>query len=105
MASIGMEMMAEWGTEAITERLRVLTDRLADGLRNSGALIADARVRAPHILCLGFPSGMPDGLMRRLEAEQIYVAARLGRMRISPHVYNDEADIDRFVETFRQVAA
>ena len=25
------------------------------------------------------------------------VAPRLGRMRISPHVYNDEADADRFV--------
>jgi len=25
-------------------------------------------------------------------------------MRISPHVYNDEADVDRFVETFRQMA-
>jgi selenocysteine lyase/cysteine desulfurase len=28
----------------------------------------------------------------------------LGLMRISPHVYNDEADVDRFVETFRQMA-
>jgi len=26
-------------------------------------------------------------------------------MRISPHVYNDEADIDRFVATFRRQAA
>ncbi len=29
--------------------------------------------------------------MAKLASEQIYVAARLGRMRISPHVYNDEA--------------
>jgi selenocysteine lyase/cysteine desulfurase len=32
-----------------------------------------------------------------LASEGIYVAPRLGRMRISPHVYNDEADVDRFV--------
>jgi hypothetical protein len=25
-------------------------------------------------------------------------------MRISPHVYNDEADVDRFVEVFRKLA-
>jgi len=104
MASIGMEMMAEWGRDAIVARLRMLTDRLADGLRNSGALIFDARVRAPHILSLGFPKGMPDGLVERLAAERVYAAPRLGRLRLSPHVYNDEADVDRFIEVFREHA-
>ena len=56
MASIGMEMVAGWGSEAIIERLRLLTDRLADGLRNSGVLVSDTRVRAPHILSLRFPA-------------------------------------------------
>ena len=37
------------------------------------------------------------GLVEGLATEGIYVAARLGRMRISPHVFNDEADVDRFV--------
>lgn len=104
MASIGMEMMAEWGHAALTERLGHLTDRLADGLRNSGAQIHEARVRAPHILSLGFKGGAPAGLIEKLAAEQIYVAPRLGRIRISPHVYNDEADVDRFVEAFHRLA-
>ena len=39
----------------IIERLRMLTDRLADGLRNSGVLVSEPRVRAPHILSLRFP--------------------------------------------------
>jgi selenocysteine lyase/cysteine desulfurase len=105
MASIGMEMVAAWGSDAIVERLRMLTDRLADGLRNSGVLVSDARVRAPHILSLRFPGGMPDDLIDRLAAEKIFVTPRLGMMRISPHVYNDEADIDQFVATFRRLAA
>ncbi len=105
MASVGMEMVAGWGQDAIAERLRMLTDRLADGLRNSGVLVSDARVRAPHILCLHFPRGMPDEMIQRLEAEKVYVSPRLGRIRISPHVYNDEADVDRFVEVFRRAAA
>ena len=45
MASVGMELVANWGSDAIIERLRMLTDRLADGLRNSGVLVSDARVR------------------------------------------------------------
>jgi selenocysteine lyase/cysteine desulfurase len=59
--------------------------------------VPDERFRAPHILSLGFSGNLPAGLMARLASQQIYVASRLGRMRISPHVYNDEADIDRFV--------
>ena len=101
MASVGMELVAQWGTAAIVERLRMLTDRLADALCNLPVRLPDARVRAPHILSLGFPQGMPDGLAERLAAVQVHVAPRLGRLRISPHVYNDEADVDRFVAAFR----
>jgi selenocysteine lyase/cysteine desulfurase len=97
MAAIGMEMMAEWGSPAIVGRLGMLTERIADGLQNTGVRVAEAKLRAPHILSLGFPKGMPAGLIEGLAGEGIYVAPRLGRMRISPHVYNDEADVDRFV--------
>jgi selenocysteine lyase/cysteine desulfurase len=105
MASIGMELIANWGQDAIIERLRTLTDRLADGLRNSGVLVSDARVRAPHVLSLQFPGGLPDDLTARLEAENVFVSPRLGRIRISPHVYNDEADVDRFLDVFRRAVA
>jgi selenocysteine lyase/cysteine desulfurase len=40
---------------------------------------------------------MPKGLVEGLASEGVYVASRLGRLRVSPHVYNDEEDVDRFV--------
>ena len=103
MAAIGMEMMARWGSAAVVARLRMLTDRLAAGLAGCGVQIAAARVRAPHVLSLSFPHGMPERLTERLAAENIHVAARLGRIRLSPHVYNDEEDADRFVAAFRSI--
>ncbi len=102
MASIGIEMMTAWGSAAVVERLAMLTARLADGLRGLDLIIPDPRVRAPHILCPAFPGGMPEGLIQKLAAENIYVAPRLGRMRISPHVYNDEEDVDRLVAAMRR---
>jgi len=98
MASIGMEMMADWGAAAIAQRLRMLTDRIAEGVRGFGVSVPERRVRAPHILSLGFRGGMPADLVEGLASDDVYVAARLGRLRISPHVFNDEADADRFVE-------
>ncbi len=97
MASIGMEMMNEWGAAAVARRLAMLTDRIADGVHGLGVSMPARDVRAPHILSLGFKGGMPAALIGGLAADGIHVAARLGRMRISPHVYNDEADADRFV--------
>jgi selenocysteine lyase/cysteine desulfurase len=66
--------------------------------------VIDKVLRAPHVLSLQFPKGMAPDLPKKLAAENVYAAPRLGRLRISPHVYNDEQDVDRFVEVFRKVA-
>jgi selenocysteine lyase/cysteine desulfurase len=97
MASIGMEMVAEWGAPDIAERLLMLTERIAKGLRSAGIGVPEPRFRAPHILSISFADGLPANLVAELASEDIYVAPRLGRLRISPHVFNDEADCDRLV--------
>jgi selenocysteine lyase/cysteine desulfurase len=98
MAAIGMEMMAEWGAAAVAQRLAMLTARIAEDLRRTGVGVPDARLRSPHILSLAFKGGMPAGLVEGLASEGVYVAARLGRLRVSPHVFNDHADTERFVK-------
>jgi selenocysteine lyase/cysteine desulfurase len=104
MAAVGMEMMASWGNGPIETRLAMLTDRLADGLANTGVRVIDKALRAPHVLSLQFPKGMAPDLPKKLAAENVHAAPRLGRLRISPHVYNDEQDVERFVDVFRKVA-
>lgn len=102
MASIGMELLHDLGPDAVRARLLALTERVAEGVRGLPVEIPSTRLRAPHILSLGFKGGMPKGLIEGLASDGIYVAPRLGRMRISPHVYNDETDVDRFVAVMRR---
>ncbi len=104
MASIGMELVATWGSEPLVARLSMLTNRIADGVRGLGLDVPKAENRAPHILSLGFKGGVSDGLIKALAADQIYVAPRLGRMRIAPHAYNDEVDADRLVAALKRHA-
>jgi len=42
---------------------------------------------------------LPD----RLAAAGVYAAARLGRLRLSPHVYNDEEDCARCVDALNDI--
>ncbi len=102
MAAVGIDMVAGWGAAAVARRLQHLTAILAERLADLDVRIPDRRLRAPHILSLGFARGMPAGLATALAAENVYTAPRLGRLRISPHVYNDEADLDRFLAVFRR---
>jgi selenocysteine lyase/cysteine desulfurase len=103
MAAVGMEMMAAWTQPAIAARCAMLTARLEDGLLAAGAILPRRHLRVPHILCASFAGGMPAGLPESLGARGAHAAPRLGRLRISPHVYNDEEDVDRFVAAFRDL--
>jgi selenocysteine lyase/cysteine desulfurase len=104
MAAVGIEMIARWGVEAIAQRLGGLCASIAAALEGAGVQMTTRRLCAPHILSLGFSGGMPAGLINALAAENVFVAPRLGRLRISPHVYNDEADVERFVATLRRLS-
>ncbi len=101
VASYGMELLQSWGLDAVRARLEMLCDTIADGLADVDVGIVRKDLRAPHLLCLSFPNAMPADLPNRLAAEKIYAAPRLGRLRLSPHVYNDTNDCRRFCEVIR----
>ncbi|MEP1206243.1 MAG: aminotransferase class V-fold PLP-dependent enzyme [Rhizobiaceae bacterium] len=100
VASHSMELIHNWGIDQVRQRLEMLTNRIADGLvaKNVPVTMLDRTYRSPHILSLGFPQGMPDDFENALKARLVFAAARLGRLRLSPHVYNDEGDCDRLVD-------
>jgi selenocysteine lyase/cysteine desulfurase len=95
MAAVGMELVAGWGAPAIAARLRDLTDMLADGAPRRGLAAPPRALRSPHILGLRAPDGLAPGLIDRLKRKGVFVSERLGCLRVSPHVWADEADVAR----------
>ncbi len=102
MGAVGLEQVLQWPAGAVAARLRGLTDALEAELAGlPGISLLPRERRAPHILGVRLAGGMPSGLLDRLAARGIHVADRLGVMRVSPHVYNDEADVAAFGQALR----
>ena len=102
MAAVGLEQVLAWERGTVAARLRTLTDALAEAVADLPGIAMLPRVlRAPHILGLRLAGGLPPGLLGRLAARGVHVADRLGVLRVSPHVYNDETDVAEFAAALR----
>ncbi|MCJ2052243.1 aminotransferase class V-fold PLP-dependent enzyme [Methylobacterium sp. J-070] len=101
MAAAGLELIAGWDLPSVTVRLRALTDRLAAGTEALGLAAAPRSLRAPHILGLRLPGGLPDALAEDLARRGVFVSERSGALRVSPHVWVDEDDLDRCIAALR----
>jgi len=96
MAVAGLEQLNAWGVEAVAESLAKRSHEMARRARDLGFCVLPDELRAGHYLGLSRPEGLPAELMARLREEQIYVSMRGSSMRVTPHLYNTEEEIERF---------
>jgi selenocysteine lyase/cysteine desulfurase len=99
MANAALTQLLDWGVAEIQDTIRLRTDRMAGRAAELGIASVPADKRAGHYLGLRFPEGVPDVLADRLAAEKVYVSVR-GKtaMRITPHLWVNDADEDKFFE-------
>jgi cysteine desulfurase/selenocysteine lyase len=97
-----LEILLEAGPERIEPWVLSLAERGARGLKDLGFAIVSSRLPGETSgIVTAVPPGGRDAaeLAKRLNEQDVVVAARAGRLRISPHLYNTEGEIDRFLET------
>ncbi|MFP6749047.1 MAG: aminotransferase class V-fold PLP-dependent enzyme [Alphaproteobacteria bacterium] len=97
MVVAALEQLLEWGVTEIQTTLWAMTGRIADRAAPLGLHASDPAMRAGHFLGLGFPGEVPAGLPERLAEENVHVSVRGQSMRVTPHLFNNEADIDRLI--------
>ena len=95
-----IDLLLELGVPAIAERVLALTARLADDLSARGAEIVSPRGDAERsgIVAFRMPEEEPEETVARLRERGIFVVARRGAVRASPHFYNDQAELDRLLD-------
>lgn len=101
-ARASLDQVLDWGVDAIVQTLADRTAAIAAATASLG-LADDMVERAPHYLTLGLPAGAPDDLLARLAARNIHISQRGDRLRITPHLFNDDTDIAAFADGLRAV--
>jgi selenocysteine lyase/cysteine desulfurase len=97
MAIAAMEQILEWGVDNIALTLAEKTRGIAERAAALGLESVPGDQRAGHFIGLKFPGGVPGYLLDRLVEQKIYVSARGDSMRVTPHLYNTDHDVDRFI--------
>ncbi len=88
------------GMREVQERALALSDLLCRGLEEKGYEVYSPRGEAEKSPIVSFhPKEMEAGaLAAKLREERIAVSARSGRVRVSPHFYNTEAEIEALLK-------
>ncbi|MFQ5665686.1 MAG: aminotransferase class V-fold PLP-dependent enzyme [Candidatus Binatia bacterium] len=93
-----LDLLLEVGPERVERRLVALTDRLAAGLQSRGAQILSPWGAGERSGIVVFRLGDdPQRLCGELIREGLIVRVRSGGIRVAPHFYNNEDDIDRLL--------
>ncbi len=102
-----LRLTAELSSPLIATRLKDVTDWCCQGLQSIGGRVVSARDDAhwSGILACEFPGRTSSTLQRACLKEQVVVNTRDGRLRLSPHLYTDESDIDRLIGVLRSATA
>lgn len=103
IAAAALEQILEWGVDQIAETLRAKTDAIADRAEEMGLLVADREFRAPHMIGVTKPGGFSGELASILAREKVYVSVRGESVRVAPHVYNNDGEIDRLFAALEKV--
>jgi selenocysteine lyase/cysteine desulfurase len=95
-AAAAARYLLEIGPAAVEAHSKALLARVVENLPESmHSLAAPDPTYRSNILCIG---GSDDATFGRLVAADIYLSRREGALRISPHLFNTENDIDLLLE-------
>lgn len=93
-AIAALEQIIAWGVDSIGHTLGGLTRQIAEMGRDLGLMTPSDGTHGRHMIGLGLPPGAGPDVVAELGKRRVHVSCRGDRLRVSPHVYNDENDVN-----------
>jgi selenocysteine lyase/cysteine desulfurase len=106
VADASLKLIADWRVPRILATLARRTDYIAARARAEfGIESVPSDRRAGHYLGLRLRAGVLADLSARFAAERVYVSVRAAAMRVTPHLWITDADVERFFAALRAAVA
>lgn len=103
MAFAGLSQLLDWGVGRVQATLSRFTSQIAKEASAMGCSVLPADHRVGHMIGVRLPGGsIPEALPKRLVEEQVFVSVRGDSLRVAPHVYNEDADVERLLAVLRE---
>lgn len=96
-----VEFLLRVGVERIEQHARALVRSLVERLPRDRCVLASPAEEARRGTFVGVAARTPEAtkaLWERLQRQKIHVARRENALRIAPHLYNSEREIDRLLD-------
>lgn len=96
MAIAALSQILDWQIARTASTLRPVTGRIESWANEHGLKPLAAADRGPHMLEVGIPASAMPRVPERLAQDGVFVGVRGATgLRISPHLYTTDADLDR----------
>lgn len=103
MVREALQQIEDWGVPRIHEHCELIAQDALKELTALGCELEHPDYRTAHLFSVGLPDQANIQELRSiLEQAQVHISWRGERIRVSPHLYNDVADLERLVECIRQ---
>jgi len=93
-----MKMLLDYGVDNVRKRIMKLTDRLIEAAEDLGLKLQTPKEKQSRSGIVNFKIDKPQKLVEKLAKKEIIVSARANGIRVSPHFYNTEEEIDSLMK-------
>jgi selenocysteine lyase/cysteine desulfurase len=101
MLTAALRLILDWGVENIQTYCRELTQPHLERLSEMGFWMEDARWRGSHLFGVRLPENVDIAMLKNeAAARKVFVSFRGDAVRISPHLYNNEYDMEQLINIF-----
>lgn len=102
-AIAALEQIAAWSVDGIARSLAVINARLAAFLDQNGFLLAEPRLRCPHMIGGVLPETFRGDFVGGLRARRVFISQRGNSLRFAPHLHVTDADISQLFDGIEEM--
>ncbi len=102
MAEEGLRYILKWGVPRIHATIAEITEEIIARSEKLGLFAPPASSRSGHLVGIRMANEVHEGFLSKLETRNVVVSMRGSTIRISPHIWNDQADIEQLMSAIEE---